>query len=110
MIRVLICDDQDIVREGLAAILSTAPEIEVVGVASDGPQALELVEKDLPDVVIVDLNMPGMNGIQATRKICQKFPGVRVLALTTYDADEWVFDAIRAGASGYLLKAHRGRL
>jgi DNA-binding NarL/FixJ family response regulator len=104
MIRVLICDDQDIVREGLAAILSTAPEIEVVGVASDGPQALELVEKDLPDVVIMDLNMPGMNGIQATRKICQKFPGVRVLALTTYDADEWVFDAIRAGASGYLLK------
>lgn len=104
MIRVVICDDQDIVREGLCAILSTVPGINVVGAASDGLQALELVEKYVPDIVMMDLNMPGMNGIQATRKICQKFPGVRVLALTTYDADEWVFEAIRAGASGYLLK------
>ena len=104
MIRVVICDDQDIVREGLCAILSTVPGIDVVGAASDGIQALELVEKYLPDIVMMDLNMPGMNGIQATRKICQKFPGVRVLALTTYDADEWVFEAIRAGAAGYLLK------
>ena len=104
MIRVLICDDQDIVRDGLHAILSTAAEFEVVGAASDGAQAVEMVEKLSPDVVLMDLNMPGMNGIQATRKICEKFPQVRVLALTTYDANEWVFDAIRAGASGYLLK------
>lgn len=104
MIRVLICDDQDVVCEGLRAILGTVPEIEVTGVASDGAEAVERVEKDPPDVVLMDLNMPGMNGIQATRKICEKFPTVRVLALTTYDADEWVFDAIRAGASGYLLK------
>jgi len=104
MIRVLICDDQDIIREGLVAILGTMPEFEVIGATSGGAEALELIEKQLPDVVLMDLNMPGMNGIQATRKICQKFPGVRVLALTTYDADEWVFDAIRAGASGYLLK------
>ena len=104
MIRVLICDDQDVVREGLRAILGTVPEIEVTGVVGNGAEAVKWVEKDPPDVVLMDLNMPDMNGIQATRKICEKFPAVRVLALTTYDADEWVFDAIRAGASGYLLK------
>ena len=104
MIRVLICDDQDIVREGMRAILSTVPEIEVTGVASDGAEAIEMVEKHHPNVVLMDLNMPGVNGIQATRKIHEKYPNVHVLALTTYDADEWVFDAIRAGASGYLLK------
>jgi NarL family two-component system response regulator LiaR len=104
MIRVLICDDQDVVCDGLRAILGTVPEIEVIGVAGNGAEAVELVEKDPPDVVLMDLNMPVMNGIQATRKICERFPAVRVLALTTYDADEWVFDAIRAGASGYLLK------
>jgi two-component system, NarL family, response regulator LiaR len=104
MIRVLIVDDQDVVCEGLRAILGTAPEIEVIGVAGNGAEAVEWVEKDPPHVVLMDLNMPVMNGIQATRKICEKFPAVRVLALTTYDADEWVFDAIRAGASGYLLK------
>lgn len=104
MIRVLICDDQDVVREGLQAILSTASEIEVIGVAGDGAQAVESVEKQQPDLVLMDLNMPGVNGIQATRTIHERFPSVRVLALTTYDADEWVFDAIRAGAAGYLLK------
>jgi DNA-binding NarL/FixJ family response regulator len=111
MIRVLICDDQDVVREGLSAILRTTPGIEVMGVAEDGALAVELVEKHKPDLVLMDLNMPGMNGIQATRIIHEKFPGVRVLALTTYDADEWVFDAIRAGAAGYLLKdTPRGNL
>jgi DNA-binding NarL/FixJ family response regulator len=104
MIRVLICDDQDVVREGLRVILSMVPEIEVTGLASDGAEAVEAVEKRQPDVVLMDLNMPGMNGIQAIRKIHEKFPAVHILALTTYDADEWVFDAIRAGASGYLLK------
>src|SRR4029434_1763991 len=104
MIRVLICDDQEVVREGLSAILRTTPGIEVTGVADDGALAVELAEKHKPDLVLMDLNMPGMNGIQATRVIHEKFPNIRVLALTTYDADEWVFDAIRAGASGYLLK------
>lgn len=104
MIRVVICDDQDIVREGLRAILSTAPGIEVIAVAADGAQAVELVEQQRPDVVLMDLNMPGVNGIQATRAIREEHPDVSVLALTTYDADEWVFDAIRAGAAGYLLK------
>ena len=104
MIRVLICDDQDVVREGLSAILGTAPGIEVVGMAEDGARAVELTEKHKPDIILMDLNMPGMNGIQATRMIRERFPSARILALTTYDADEWVFDAIRAGAAGYLLK------
>ncbi len=104
MIRVLICDDQDVVREGLRTILRTAKGLEVVGAASDGSQALELVPSLQPDVVLMDLKMPGMNGIHATRIIHERYPQVRVLVLTTYDADEWVFDAIRSGAAGYLLK------
>jgi len=104
MIRVLICDDQMVVRAGLRAILSTVPGIEVVGEASDGDEALSQVEILAPDVVLMDLKMPGTNGVQATRTIRDRHPEVGVLVLTTYDADEWVFDAVRAGASGYLLK------
>jgi len=104
MIRVLICDDQMVVRMGLRAILSTVSEIEVVGEAGDGDEALAQVKALSPDVVLMDLKMPGINGVQATRAIRDRYPQVGVLVLTTYDADEWVFDAIRAGASGYLLK------
>lgn len=104
MIRVLVCDDQDVVREGLRAILSSASDIDVVGTAEDGADALEQLEQVRVDVVLMDLKMPGVNGLQATRQIHTRFPAVRVLVLTTYDADEWVFDAIRAGAAGYLLK------
>jgi DNA-binding NarL/FixJ family response regulator len=104
MIRVLICDDQHVVCEGLRAILSTSPDIEVVGLAHDGAEALELAAIERPDVVLMDLKMPMVNGVQATRELRTRLPGVRVLVLTTYDADEWVFDAIRAGAAGYLLK------
>jgi len=104
MIRVLICDDQDVVREGLRSILGTASGIEVVALAENGARALELFEQHRPDVVLMDLNMPVMNGIQATRRLRERHPDARILALTTYDADEWVFDVIRAGAAGYLLK------
>jgi DNA-binding NarL/FixJ family response regulator len=104
VVRVLICDDQDVVCEGLSAILKTASGVQVVGVAHDGAEALELVPEVQPDLVLMDLKMPGMNGIQATRHIRAQYPQVRVLVLTTYDADEWVFDAIRSGAAGYLLK------
>ena len=104
MIRVLICDDQDVVREGLRSILGTASGIEVVALAENGARALELFEQHQPDVVLMDLNMPVMNGIQATRRLLERHPDARILALTTYDADEWVFDVIRAGAAGYLLK------
>lgn len=104
MIRVLICDDQSLIRDGLEMLLSLEKNFAVMGKASDGSEALDLVEKDAPDLVLMDLNMPVMNGVEATRKICSRFPHVRVLILTTYDDDEWLFDAIRAGASGYLLK------
>jgi len=104
MIRVLICDDQWIVCEGLEAILSADPEIEVVAVAHNGAEALALIPGAAPDVVLLDLKMPGMDGVQATREICRRFPTIKVLVLTTYGADEWVFEAIRAGAAGYLLK------
>jgi DNA-binding NarL/FixJ family response regulator len=104
MIRVLICDDQWIVCEGLEAILEDDPEIEVVGIAHDGVEALEMIPEMQPDVVLMDLKMPGMNGVQATQHIRQDHPQVKILVLTTYSADEWVFDAIRSGAAGYLLK------
>jgi len=104
VIRVLICDDQWIVCEGLEAIIESDPGLEVVGIAHDGSEALDQVAALKPDVVLMDLRMPGMNGIQATRAITEGYPGVRVLVLTTYGADEWVFDAIRSGADGYLLK------
>ncbi|MFM8322981.1 MAG: response regulator [Chloroflexota bacterium] len=104
MIRVLICDDQAVVRDGLEMILDADPEIEVVGAAADGLEAVEKVQLARPDVVLMDLKMPGMNGIQATQAIHHRFPHIKVLVLTTYGDDEWVFDAIRSGAAGYLLK------
>ncbi|HEY53126.1 MAG TPA: response regulator transcription factor [Caldilineae bacterium] len=103
-IRVLITDDQDIVRQGLSVILKHQPGMEVVGTAANGREAVRLVEQVRPDVVLMDLKMPEMNGVLATREIVSQHPEVKVVVLTTYDADEWVFDAIRAGASGYLLK------
>lgn len=104
MTRVVLCDDQVFVCEGLNAILGTAPDIEVVGMAYDGEEALQLVERLQPDLVLMDLKMPGLNGVQATRQIHQHFPHIKVLVLTTYDFDEWVLEAVRAGANGYLLK------
>jgi DNA-binding NarL/FixJ family response regulator len=107
MMRVLICDDQTVVREGLAAILSTDDEIEVVGLACNGEEALALAAADRPDVVLMDLNMPVMNGVQATQRLRRSYPDVRVLVLTTYADEAWVIDAVRAGAAGYLLKDTR---
>jgi len=104
MVKILICDDQDLVCEGLKGILSTDPEMKIIGVANDGAEALEMIPACQPDLVLMDLKMPIMNGVQATRQIHQQYPQIEVLVLTTYDADEWVFDAIRAGARGYLLK------
>ncbi|HQJ33110.1 MAG TPA: response regulator transcription factor [Anaerolineaceae bacterium] len=104
MIKVLICDDQEIVCEGLQRILETDEEISVVGIAHNGIEVLEQIEKTKPNLVLMDLKMPEMNGIIATRKIHEKHPDTSVLILTTFDDDEWLFDAIRSGASGYLLK------
>lgn len=104
MIKVMICDDQLIACEGLQAILSTEPGITVVGVTNNGKQALENLPKLKPDLVLMDLKMPILNGVQATRQITEDFPHIKVLALTTFDGDDWLFDALRAGAAGYLLK------
>jgi DNA-binding NarL/FixJ family response regulator len=103
-IRVLLVDDQQIVRQGLATILKYAPGIEVVGQASDGEEALALARDLKPDVVLMDLKMPRLGGIPATRKICAELPDTHVIILTTYDADDLVFEGIKAGAEGYLLK------
>jgi DNA-binding NarL/FixJ family response regulator len=102
--KVIICDDQAIVRDGLEMLLKLEPDIEIVGLADDGAAAVELVAAKKPDIILMDLKMPVMNGVEATRQIRTRYPEVKVLVLTTYDDDEWVFDAIQAGASGYLLK------
>ena len=102
--KVIICDDQAIVRDGLVMLLKLEPDIEVVGTAGDGAEAVEMVADKRPDLILMDLKMPIMNGVEATRQIRIKYPEVKVLVLTTYADDEWVFDAIQAGASGYLLK------
>jgi DNA-binding NarL/FixJ family response regulator len=102
--KVLICDDQAVVRDGLELLLKLEKDMQVVGTAADGAEAVELAAQKTPDLVLMDLKMPGTNGIEATRQIRSRFPEIRVLVLTTYDDDQWVFDAIRAGASGYLLK------
>lgn len=104
MIKVLIADDQEIVCEGLKRILETDPEIQVTGIANDGQEALDLIEKELPDLVLMDLQMPRLNGVQAIRRLRINHPTLPVLVLTTYMDDKWLFDAIRSGASGYLMK------
>ena len=85
-------------------LLRLEPDIQVIGLADDGLEAVEMAAKETPDLVLMDLKMPVLNGVEATRKIKELYPNVKVLVLTTYDDDEWVFDAIKAGASGYLLK------
>jgi DNA-binding NarL/FixJ family response regulator len=102
--KVIICDDQAIVRDGLAMILRLEKDIQIIGVAEDGAEAVEMVEKEKPDLILMDLKMPVTNGVEATRRIKTKYPEIKILVLTTYDDDQWVFDAIQAGASGYLLK------
>ncbi|MDD2522256.1 MAG: response regulator transcription factor [Anaerolineaceae bacterium] len=104
MIKVLIADDQEIVTEGLKRILQTDPEIEVIATANDGQEALDLIDAETPDIVLMDLKMPRMNGVQAIRRLKQSHPNLPVLVLTTYMDDKWLFDAIRSGASGYLMK------
>jgi DNA-binding NarL/FixJ family response regulator len=102
--KIVVCDDQALIRDGLEMLLNLERDIEVVGLAQDGAEGVELTARHQPDLVLMDLKMPGMNGIEATRQIHARFPAIKVLVLTTYDDDEWVFDAIRAGAAGYLLK------
>jgi DNA-binding NarL/FixJ family response regulator len=104
MIRLLLVDDQQLICQGLKAMLSLEPDLEVIGIAHNGKAAVEQVEALQPDVVLMDLKMPVMDGREATRLICQSFPNTSVLVLTTFDDDRYIVDAMRAGAKGYLLK------
>jgi DNA-binding NarL/FixJ family response regulator len=106
MIRVVLADDQALVRAGFRVLLDTEDGFEVCGEASDGEQAVRLAREHKPDVVVMDIRMPGMDGLAATRQITAdpELAGVKVVVLTTFDVDEYVFEALRAGASGFLLK------
>ena len=104
MTSVLICDDQGLVRVGLRKILDVEPDLEVIGEAFDGAQAIEAAARLLPDVVLMDIRMPTLDGISATRRIVSARPATRVLILTTFGLDTYVYDALRAGASGFMLK------
>jgi len=104
VIRLVIADDHTLVREGFSYLLSAEPDFEVVGKAADGFEVLELAQKLQPQVVLMDLQMPGMNGVEAIRQLCQKHPQIKTIILTTFDTDEYIFEGVRAGAKGYLLK------
>ncbi|MFI5906361.1 response regulator [Dactylosporangium sp. NPDC051541] len=107
-IRVLLADDQRVVREGLALVLGLLPDVEVVGAAADGGEAVELAVRLRPDIVLMDLRMPRVDGVEATRRLKQRAPEVRVVVLTTYSDDRSVLEALRAGARGYLTKEAGG--
>ena len=106
-VRVLIADDQTLFRVGLARLLEGDPRVEIVGQAGDGAEAVKLAGSLQPDVVLMDLKMPNVDGIEATRQIVASHPGVKVLLLTTFEADNHVIQALKAGASGYILKDSR---
>ncbi len=103
-IRVLLADDQSILADGIKSVLSSCEEIEVVGIAQDGFEALDLLEKTSPDVVLMDIRMPNMNGVIATQEVKRRRPEVKVIILTTFDDGDYILNAINNGASGYLLK------
>lgn len=104
MIRILIADDQAMVRAGLRLILESQPDMEVAGEAADGEEALRAASVTRPDIVLMDIRMPRLDGISATKRLIEHDPAVRVLVVTTFDADQYVFEALRAGASGFILK------
>lgn len=103
-IRVLLVDDQRLMRDGLRTLLELESDLEVVGEASDGQQAVQAYAELKPDVVLMDIRMPTMNGVEATARLCQDWPEANLIILTTFDDDEYVFEGLRAGAKGYLLK------
>jgi DNA-binding NarL/FixJ family response regulator len=104
MIRVLIADDQELIRQSLEMMLSHKPDIEVAGAAENGREAVQLAEKLAPDVILMDLRMPELDGVECIRIIKEKNPEIKIIVLTTFDDDEYVFNALKNGASGYLLK------
>src|SRR5215467_4062783 len=104
MIRVLVVDDQRLMRDGIASLLEMQDTIEVIGTASNGQEAVEKAVSLRPDVILMDVRMPVMDGVVATGQVCRELPSCRILMLTTFDDEEYIIDALRAGASGYLLK------
>lgn len=104
MIKVMIADDQELIRESLKIVLSTHEDIDVVGTASDGFEVLKCLESNVVDVILMDIRMPGMDGVMATKEVKSKYPDTKIIILTTFDDDDFVFSALRYGASGYLLK------
>jgi len=108
-IRVVVADDHKVVRAGIRELLSDEPDISVVGEARDGREAVELALAQRPDVVVMDINMPELSGVEATRQICAAAPGVRVLVLTAYQDDPYIYGLLDAGASGYILKTAEGQ-
>ena len=104
MIKILIADDQDLIRESLKIVLDLNKDMDVIGTAENGLAVLELLRKGLPDVILMDIRMPEMDGVLCTKTVKEKYPGVKIIILTTFDDDEYVFYALKYGASGYLLK------
>lgn len=103
-VRIVVADDHQVVRTGFAALLDTQPDFTVLGTASDGAEAVQMSRELRPDVVLMDVRMPGTDGIEATRQLTGRADSPRIIILTTFDLDEYVYDALRAGASGFLLK------
>lgn len=104
MIKVLIADDQELIRQSLEIVLSTKDGIEVTGTAKDGREVIRCIRKEKPDVILMDVRMPEMDGVQCTKIIKENYPQIKIIILTTFDDDEFVFSALKHGASGYLLK------
>ena len=104
MIKVLIADDQELIRQSLQIVLDSKPDIEVSDVAADGQEVIRCIRKQKPDVILMDIRMPKMDGVQCTKIIKENYPEIKIIILTTFDDDEYVYNALKSGASGYLLK------
>ena len=104
MIKVLIADDQELIRQSLQIVLDSKPDIEVSDVAADGQEVIRCIRKQKPDVILMDIRMPKMDGVQCTKIIKENYPEIKIIILTTFDDDEYVYNALKFGASGYLLK------
>ena len=104
MIKVLIADDQELIRESLKIVLGANEDMEVTGIAENGEQVLSEIKKEKPNVILMDIRMPGIDGVECTRLVKEKYPDIYIIVLTTFDDDEYIYDALKYGASGYLLK------
>ena len=104
MIKVLIADDQELIRESLKIVLGANEDMEVTGIAENGEQVLSEIKKEKPNVILMDIRMPGIDGVECTRLVKEKYPDIYIIVLTTFDDDEYIFSALKYGASGYLLK------